>query len=205
MDQLREWNVEPRAIVGQFGRDIEALLSQVKGHDSSFVICDHKLQPKGFASFYGADVVKRLIHERRPAMLLTMYQSTQRLELRASRHELPVVMGRDVFRPEAVKEYFEICDREIAADPIDERKPHRALIRVDDVRSSNKHIDVVIPSWSPERAITIPSECIDPKIISQVRPGTYLLGDVNIGAQSEDDLFFVNLDEIVPHPSDEWL
>jgi len=33
--------------------------------------------------------------------------------------------------------------------------------------------------------------------LPKLTPGSYLLGDVNIGAKSEDDLFFTNVNELV--------
>src|SRR5580658_704835 len=79
VDELRDCNFEPVPIVGPFGSDVNRLLSEIRELNTEFVICDHKLQAKGFASFHGLDVVKRLIGDQRPAMLLTMYQSPDRL------------------------------------------------------------------------------------------------------------------------------
>ena len=41
------------------------------------------------------------------------------------------------------------------------------------------------------------TQCISEEIIEKLCEGTYLLGDVNIGAESEEELFFKNIDEIV--------
>jgi CheY-like chemotaxis protein len=202
MEELRDFEIEPTTVNGPYGHDIERMLSDIKHQEPEFVICDHKLQSAGLASFYGAEVVRRLMAQEIPAMLLTMYRSTERLDLRAVRSELPVVMGRDEFRIELVPDYLDICRREITAMPVDARRPHRVLVRVDDVPVDEKppRIDAVVPSWSPDHAVGIPFSCIDPSIWSDVRPGTYLLGDINIGAELEDELFFKNLNEIVPTP-----
>ncbi|QBJ14618.1 hypothetical protein EYD00_13940 [Agrobacterium sp. 33MFTa1.1] len=203
MDQLREFDMEPSAITGQYGREIDRLLAEIESQNPSFVICDHRLQPKGLASFFGVDVVKKLVERRHPAMLLTMYQSSDRLKLRESRDAVPVIIGRDAFRPELVGGYFEVCKREILADPVDERKPHRSLIRVDGLSQGvggEQVLDAVVSSWSPDHAVPIPFSCIDPAIRDRVQVGTYLLGDVNIGSTSEDDLYFRNVNEVAPPP-----
>jgi len=204
MDELRGYDIEPFTVAGPYGREIDRMIDDIAGQQPSFVICDHKLQPAGLASFYGAEVVRRLVERKIPAMLLTMYQSTDRLDLRAARYEIPVVMGRDEFRIDRVHEYFDICRREVLAVPVDTRRPHRVLIRVDDVPGGDRpeRIDAVIPSWSPDHAVPIPLSCIDAGLIPELRPGVYLLGDVNIGAEAEDDLFFTNVSEIVPAPDD---
>ncbi|OKP69135.1 hypothetical protein BTE77_28360 [Ensifer adhaerens] len=206
MDQLREFNMEPSAITGKFGLEIDRLVAEIEAQNPSFVICDHRLQPKGLASFFGVDVVRRLVERRHPAMLLTMYQSSDRLKLRESRDAVPVIVGRDAFRPERVSDYFEVCTREIQADPVDERKAHRSLIRVDGMSESGggrDHVlDAIVPSWSPDHAVPIPLSCIDPSIRNKVRVGTYLLGDVNIGSPTEDDLYFRNVNEVAPPPKE---
>lgn len=207
MDDLRDFNIEPVTVDGPYGQDIDRMVVDIESLSPSFVICDHKLQTAGLASFFGAEVVRRLIADDVPAMLLTMYQSTERLDLRAVRADLPVVMARDEFEIESLKEYFAICQREVEEAPVEARRPHRVLIRVDDVpeTESPPRIDAVVPSWSPDRAIAIPTSCIDPQIREKVKAGTYLLGDINIGANSEDELYFRNVDEIVPPPSEDAL
>lgn len=197
IDQLRDQHFEPQAVIGAFGTDIDRLLAEVRSQRPAFVICDHKLQPKGLAAFFGLDVVRRLVAARCPAMLVTMYQSPDRMALRAARHEVPVILGRDAFDPEAVAQYAEICRREIANDPVDVRRPHRTLIRVDFVDGDSGSIDAVIPAWRPEHAVRIPPACLSEAVRTAVKPGNFLLGDVNIGARDEDDLFFKNLDERV--------
>jgi hypothetical protein len=205
MDELRDYDIEPFTVAGPYGQEIDRMVADIERQAPSFVICDHRLQPAGLASFFGADVVRRLVERNIPAMLLTMYQSTDRLDLRASRYALPVVMGRDEFRIARVQDYFDICRREILATPVDTRRPHRVLIRVDDIPGGAvaERIDAVIPSWSPDHAVPVPISCIDPAILGNVRKGVYLLGEVNIGAESEDELYFKNLNEIVPAPEEE--
>jgi CheY-like chemotaxis protein len=202
MDNLRDWNFEPVAVTGQYGENLDDLVSAIQAQQSSFVICDNRLQTGGLAAFYGTSVVERLVRIGMPAMLLTMYQSNDQLNLRAHRHAMPVVVGRHDFQPELVPTYLEICSREIRLDPVEERKPHRVLIRVEAV-SSGSHgvrIDALIPSWSPDRALTIPSECIEPSLVSGLARGVRLFGEVNIRAEREEDLFFRNVNQVAPEP-----
>ncbi|WP_425982213.1 hypothetical protein [Brevundimonas sp. TWP1-2-1b1] len=199
MDDLRDCDFEPMTVSGPFGTEVDRMVSEIQTQDPAFVICDHKLQPLGLAAFYGLEVVRRLVEDSRPAMLLTMYQQTSRMrmDLRASRHLIPVIMGRGDFEAEAVAKYAEVCLREIRNDPVDERRSHRSLIRVDWAEPSSETIDAVIGAWSPDHAITIPSSCIDPLIRPRITVGTYLMGDINVGADGEDDLYFTNVNEIV--------
>jgi CheY-like chemotaxis protein len=199
LDNLRDSEVSSVPIVGRYGQDIERLIADIQATRPSFVICDHKLQTTDFANFQGSEVVRRLIRRGQPAMLITMYKSTDRLTLRSVRHELPVVIGRDEFSPARIEFYRETCASEIADSPVPERRPHRVLIRVDEVTESygRKRIVAVVPSWSADHALVLPEACVDQSVLPLVDQGIYLLGDVNIGAQIEDDLFFVNVNEVV--------
>jgi hypothetical protein len=203
MDALRDFDFEPIAVIGEFDNRIDDLIAEIESQDPRFVICDNRLQPKQLAQFYGVALVKELVARKRPAMLLTTYGSSDRLKLRRSRFEVPVIVDRDMFRPDLVRSYFDVCQREIAQDPVDERKPHRTLIRIDSTSQEyGMQFDAVIPSWRDEHAVPIPIECIADHIRDQVSSGTYLLGDVNIDARTEEDLYFHNLDEIAPPPKE---
>lgn len=201
---LRDFEFEPIIVKGRFGNRLPELIAEIETHHSAFVICDNRLQPGNLAQFYGVSVVKNLVARQLPAMLLTVYGSSDRLMLRSSRFDVPLVVDRGAFVPERLGEYYEICRREIVADPVDERKPHRSLIRVDNIQmGTHGQIDGVISAWRPDHAVPIPLDCIAEDLHSLMTVGTYLLGDVNIGAHDEDDLYFHNVNEIAPSPKEE--
>jgi hypothetical protein len=203
MDTLRDFRFEPSTVTGSFDNRLGDLVAAIEAQTPSFVICDNRLQARQMAQFLGVAVVKELVARQRPAMLLTMYGSSDRLKLRLSRFEVPVIVDRDAFEAERLGEYYEVCRREIAADPVDERKPHRSLIRIDNIAWAERQIDVVIPGWRPDHAVPIPFECIADELHGVIACGTYLLGDVNIGSHDEAGLYFHNVNEIVPPPIDD--
>lgn len=205
MDILRDFNFEPTAVTGSFDDRLNDMVEAIEAQNPSFVICDNRLQTRQMAQFHGVAVVKELVSRRRPAMLLTMYGSPDRLALRQSRFEVPVIVHRDAFEAERLQDYFDICWREIIDDPVDARRPHRSLIRIDTVTDGPFfQVDAVVPSWRPDHAVPIPIECIDKALRGRIRAGMYLLGDVNIGTKHEDELFFHNLNEIAPPPKDDF-
>lgn len=199
MEQLRDHNIEPRVVDGRYGSDIDRLIGDVSALGSPFVICDHRLQIKNLASFNGSRVVKALGSSKQPAMLLTMFESTNRLELRESRADVPVVVSRHDFDVKQLGVYAEICRREFANDPVDERRAHRTLIGIQEVirAHGSTELYVTLPSWRPDDAIILPAKCVDETLIPKLEAGDYLLGDVNVGAEEEEDLFFKNVNEIV--------
>ncbi|MEO0419077.1 MAG: hypothetical protein AAF249_09445 [Pseudomonadota bacterium] len=199
MDELRDNDIEPRFVEGRYGQDIDRLIADVVAKGSKFVICDHRLQTKNMASFNGSRVIAALKAADHPAMLLTMYQSTNRLELREARAGVPVIVSRHDFAVSNLGAYAEICRREIANDPVDERRPHQTLVSINDIRCDHgmTEIDITIPSWRPDYAMILPTSCVPNRLLPKLRVGDYLLGDVNTGAKDEDDLFFTNLDSII--------
>lgn len=201
---LRDFGFEPSAVKGRFGDRLDEMVAAIDDTAPNFVICGNRLQPRQMANFYGVSVVKALVARKQPAMLLTTYASPDRLHLRESRFEVPVIVNRDAFHPECLGDYFEVCRREIVADPVDHRRPRRALLRIDGVGEARaSQLDVVIPSWRPDHAISIPISCVAPELHDRLKAGIYLFGEVNIGAMAEDDLFFHNLNQIAPPPSEE--
>lgn len=195
VDQLEEWNYEAVPIVGPFGSRIDRLIAEVEAINPGFVICDNRLTAKQYASFDGIQVVERLIEAKRPAMLLTQYQETDRVALRLARSRIPVIKARDNFWIEEVDSLHDVVRREIDKSPVASRKPHRVLLRVEAVRPGD--VDVVVPSWNAQHALAVPKQLLSRRVRDTVNAGDYLLGEVNIGALTEDELFFDNVDEIV--------
>lgn len=202
VDDLDALKFQGIPIAGRFGSDIERLLQEVEAKDPSFVICDLRLTAHQFATFDGLQVVERLIARKRPAMLLTTYQDPERIHLRAARPRVPVIRGRQGFKIEDVTFLHEIVQREIAQKPVPSRKPHRVLVRVEDVREDLGEVDVVVPSWRRDHALVLPRSLLGEAVRSKVKRGDYLLGQVNIGAMDEDELFLTDLNEIVPPAED---
>jgi len=195
VDLLGEQHFEPIPIIGPFGSDIDRLIAEVDKADPGFVICDHRLTAKQYATFTGLQVVERLIEKKRPAMLITTFQEPDLIALRAARPRIPVIKGRDGFKYDEVSHFREIVRREIAEQPVPSRRPHRVILRVADVRASE--IDIVVPSWNRDHGFILPKAQLAGAVRSAVRKGDYLLGDVNIGATAEDEIYFDNVDEIV--------
>ncbi|MFK3857211.1 ANTAR domain-containing protein [Agrobacterium pusense] len=200
VDQLDEHNFEGVGIEGPFGSDIDRLLKVIDAEDPGFVICDHRLNAKQFASFSGLQVVKRLIELKRPAMLLTTFQDPERIALRLARSQVPVIKGRDRFHIEDVSYLRDVARAEIEEEPVASRKPHRVLIRVEAVRDSE--VDVVVPSWNKGHAVVLPKPLIGETIRNVVKVGDRLLGEVNVGATNEDELYFKNINEIIESNGD---
>ncbi len=71
---------------------------------------------------------------------------------------------------------------------------HRVLVRVEENRGDE--LDVVIPSWSPDAVLTIPTS-----LLGNVPVAEYLLAEVNLSADFANDLEPDSF-ESAPEPAD---
>lgn len=201
VEDLTDCGFEAKVIEGRYGANLERLVSDIKNFQSDIVICDHKLQPQQLASFSGAELVANLFQIHVPAILLTMYKSPARVEILKHRDRIPIVVGRDEFGHEQLPDLpniIELCRSEFAGQPSPSRRPHRVVVRVEDKRKvgvSDFVCDVVIPSWRPGHAVTIPKECFSSSFWPSVSAGDRFLGSVNIDAADENELFVIGLEE----------
>ncbi len=196
VEELADYGFVSEIITGHYASDIKRMVDDVVAHGSDLVICDYKLQPQRLASFSGAELVAQLYSLKIPSILLTMYKSPARVDILRLKDRIPLVVGRDEFDQEKLPTYLDVCKNEIDGNPIDSRQPHRVVIRVEDVRFVNKHdfvCDVVIPSWRPGHAVTIPKECFNENIQKSIKAGNRYLGYVNIDAINEDDLYLTSI------------
>lgn len=200
VEELADFGCTAEIIEGQYASDIDRMINDVVGHESDLVICDYKLQPQRLASFSGAELVAQLFTLNIPSILLTMYKSPARVDILRLRDRIPVVVGRDEFDQEKLSTYLDVCKSEIDGVPIDSRRPHRVVIRVEEFRSVNQHdfvCDVVVPSWRPGHAVTVPKECFAKTLWGSIKAGDRYLGCVNIDAANEDELYMTSISKRV--------
>lgn len=74
------------------------------------------------------------------------------------------------------------------------QRPWRALVRVKDIKRDGlrPNFRVVVPSWNPRRVIVLPLSILPESIAKTIQPGARLHAQVNIGAEEEADLFFLD-------------
>ena len=203
--QVEEAGFEPVLYQGSSVANPTEVTQWIMG-EAHGVICDHRLMGRGFANFYGARVVNDVFGERKvPAILVTQYiDMDQDVSIRRWRRNVPVLLSRDEANAETIRSGIELCLRELIGDVPTHRRSYRTLLRVEDLgdESSERIMDVIIPSWNNHHAVRLPINLAPVKIHSSIVHGTWLAADVNIGAERAQDLFFADL-ELAPEPTDE--
>jgi CheY-like chemotaxis protein len=168
-------------------------------------ICDHRLRPRGFALFDGAEVVAGLVDLHVPSLLVTQYIDIDAdVSIRRWRHRVPVLLSRDEADPERIVQGLGECMREIHGELLSGRRPWRSLIRVDAIsqESGEEVVDAHIPSWNPHEAVRFPLALMPESLRSDLEAGVCLFAKVNIGAERAEDLYFFDF-EPAPKPERE--
>jgi hypothetical protein len=208
-EQVIDAGFKPIIVKGVF-KNVVKLAAEIE-RQSQAAICDHRLFNSGFANFYGAELVAELYVRGFPAILITTFLSQDYdVSIRKFRRRIPVLLGREELEAETIINGLKSTTEELAGNIPNSRRPHRTLVRVQELRKdSNEYVlDVIIPSWNLERAVTFPAVLVPEPVLKRVRASirrktpVHLFADVNIDAERDDDIYIDNL-EIAPEPDDD--
>ncbi len=165
---------------------------------ASAAICDHRLSPRGLASFSGAELVAELYETAFPAVLISQYfMIDQNVSIRKYRRRIPILLARDDVGPDQLDDAIRICTDEIGGQPLPHRKSWRTLVRVvaKDTEGGEDVLDAIIPGWRRDEAVRFPAELLGShkKTLPEGRSNELELrffARVNIGAEDARDLYF---------------
>jgi len=201
---IRDAGYEPIIILGPRFDRVEDLVDKVR-ESADAAVCDHRLQPRGFAGFYGAEAVAALIGLSVPSLLITQFIDIDAdVSIRLWRHLVPVLLSRDEADPDRIVQGLNECIREAHGEHLSTRRPWRALVQVDatNEESGKRVIDAHVPSWNPHQAVRFPAALIPQNLQPNLIPGSCFFAKVNIGADRAEDLYFFDF-ESAPEPEHE--
>ncbi|MBJ6798545.1 response regulator [Geomonas propionica] len=199
--QIEDAGLEPVVITGPF-ENIDDLMAKIMS-SAQAALCDHRLNPYGYATFNGASLVARLYENKVPAILITQYNEMDTaVSIREWRRHIPVLLPRHQATSETIVKGFEKCLSELFGNIHLNRKPHRVLLRIDNLTQDGGEnvIDAFLPGWDFQRAVRFPAALIQCEIEPKV--GQYLFAKVNIGSVDPDELFFFDF-EVAPEPEED--
>ena len=97
---------------------IHDAITQIKGMAGA-AICDHRLSPRGLASFNGAELVAQLYEGSFPAVLISQYlENDQNVSIRKYRSKIPILLARDELGPGQLADAIRFCTDEIWRSPV---------------------------------------------------------------------------------------
>ncbi len=179
-------------------QDVSKLASEfVQGQ--TCVLCDHRLSYRGLASFYGAEFVAYCNQHQTPALLLTQFSEQDvDVSIRRYRRHVPVLLPRHDLSSQSIQLGLTSCWQELRGDILANRRPYRTLVEIVELKREDDEdvADALIPGWKTDVAVRFPMGLIENKFHSEVKSAiaekkrAYLFAQVNIGADSGDELFF---------------
>ena len=155
------------------------------------VVCDHRLTPRNYAAFQGAEAVSALYDIGFPAILVTAWSTQDVDNIRPFRRKIPVIIQSGNLDSQTLMEFIMQCQNEFDNNFVKERQPWRVMIRIQEVDAS--YAFAVIPSWDPRVELRLPLS-IFPAHCGRIVQGTRLFAEVNIGASKTEDLYFDNFE-----------
>jgi DNA-binding NtrC family response regulator len=141
---------KPEIIIGRYGNDKERLIDEILCFGAEGVISDHRLQNGQMASFFGADLLAALYDRNIPSVLITQfYDEDADSSIRQFRDKIPSVIGRGSQTPQLFQDLLTFSKNELAAARDVTRKPHRALIRLENFKAymSEGLAEGIVTNW----------------------------------------------------------
>lgn len=188
---IEECDVEPVQEAGPL-ENLDVFVERTIANGTQGAISDFQLKVSGYANFDGAELIGRWYERGYPALLCTKYETARQEEIRRYRRQIPVLINAGDLDPDAIAKGFEKCIRELRGDIDPSRKPWRTLVRIDDLEEDQPHrrVFLIVPSWDPFEAVSLYASDLPESITTTMQPGYRCHAQVNIGAESESDLFF---------------
>lgn len=155
--------------------------------DADAAVCDHRLKPRNYAAFQGAEAVSALYNIGFPAILVTAWSTEDIDNIRPYRRRIPVVIRSGDLEPQTIRNGITLCLNEFQNTYVKERYPWRVIVRIEEVDESSAFI--IVPSWDPKAGLRLPL-CIFPSQYGKIWPGMRLFAEVNVGASRAEELYF---------------
>jgi hypothetical protein len=189
---LDEMGVEPVSEAGPLEEEIPTCAKAVSQRADA-AICDYNLKVNTYSRFNGAALAAAFYKMQFPAVLCTKWYSAVIDEMRQYRRFIPSLVDPGSLNPASIKSGIESCIREFGGYYRPVRRPWRALIRIEDIRRTDGGSEfafVVVPAWSSNEVVKLPTTLIPPEILKKLGAGSRLHAKVNLGAAGNEELFF---------------
>ncbi len=185
---------ETHPLVGPF-KNVNDLVTTVTSVADA-AVCDHHLNTRNFAHCTGAEVVNRCYRQRFPSVLITNWGPADIDEIRPYLPGIPVLLTPNEANLDAIKEGFMRCMEEFRDEYRSNRKPWRTLVRVEDVslERADSLVYVVLPGWISDQVIRLKLDIFPCELQPHIKPGARFHARVNLGAETQDQLYFSDFD-----------
>ena len=157
---------------------------------SDAVICDYHLRKHDYAECDGDILMADCFRAQVPGILCTTFSDVNFTIRRDCLRYIPALRQTISPTPEDLREAWEACVREMRGIYRPERRPLRTLVRVMELEED--YFYAIVPSWDLRQKIRIYNDNVPVDVRKLLAPEKRLHAKVNKGAQSQEDLFFVD-------------
>jgi hypothetical protein len=172
-------------VLPEIPTDIRKFCEEMRDRHLS-VVCDHRLSGSADTKFRGSDFARDLYEYGVPNALVTAHLDREMPFLRTVRRRVPTLLSRKAMREMDLEALFVECKRELERGPGANRKAYRTMVRVTEVDLRANAFEVVVPAWDPVQNISIEL----PALYHNIEVGQRFYSQVNLGAETLDDVFF---------------
>ena len=184
---VEDLELEPVRVEGPV-ENVESFLIEAE-QSADAVVCDYHLRKHNYAICDGDTLVAACYKVGIPGILCTTYTDVDVEIRRDYRRYIPALLKTNSPEPKELEEAWEKSLGEIGGTFHPTRRPWRTLVRVDEVTDGG-YLYAIVPAWSPQRKIRLYKDSLPEEILDLVEPGKRFHAQVNIGAESHEDLFF---------------
>ena len=192
---------DARGAYGELVEDLDLVPVKVSGPvdedrilglatEADVILCDYHLKRQEYAECDGDVLLARCVERGMAGVLCTGYSDFGLSIRRDCLRWIPSrVRSREV-KPEAFLDGWAQCLREIGGSLHPARRPWRTLVRVVETDLERGYVSAIVPGWSVREAVQVQLESVPREFQGRLLPDARFFCQVNIGAESEDDLFF---------------
>ena len=174
---------------------VEPVSFVAKVGPSDVVVCDYHLRRRSYSSCDGDELLVACYKAGIPGMLCTSYTDVDATIPRRCLRFIPSLLRTNSPEPEEFVEAWEKCQTEMNGIFHPTRRPWRSLVRVEEVDNDRECFYAVVSSWDVHKKIRIDKDSVPKGIRKLLQPGRRFHAQVNTGAESHEDLFFVSWEE----------
>lgn len=187
---VEDLELEPVKMEGPV-ETVESFLIEAK-QSADAVVCDYHLRKHNYATCDGDILVAECYKAGIPGILCTTFTDVDVTIRRECRRYIPALLKTNSPEPKELKEAWEKSLGEIDGTFHPTRRPWRTLVRVAEVDNEGGYFYAIVPAWDSQQKIRIYKDNLPDKIRDRIELGKRFHAQVNTGAESHEDLFFIS-------------
>ena len=184
---VEDLELEPIKVTDPF-ETTESFIANIR--DTDVVACDYHLRKHRYAPCDGDVLAAECFKAGIPGMLCTSYTDVAATIRRDCLRYIPALLTSNSPEPDSLVEAWKECLNEMSGRFRPTRRPWRTLVRIAEIDFDRACFYVVVPSWDIHKKIRIDNEGVPASIRNCLKPDGRLHAQVNIGAESYEELFF---------------